>query len=59
MNFICATKTVPIPTSHKIQKSRKQNTVNIHKLYQLFMKNFLCQTVPKSSFYILTKRLTT
>ena len=43
----------------KYQKITNKKIDDIYKLYQFFMSSFLCQIVPKSSFYILTKALTT
>ena len=66
MKFVIAlfcAQTVLIPSVHKITKNHKQKVVNIHndffKLYQFLMKNFQCYTVPSSSFFILTKLITT
>ena len=52
-------QTVSIPSLHKIPKNHKQKIVNIHKdIFELY-QFFLCQTVLKSSFDILTKLLNT
>ena len=48
--------------SYNTKKSQTK-IADIHKdffeLFQFFMNSFLCQTVSKSSFYILTKLLAT
>ena len=43
----------------KSQTKSQQYSQRFFKLYQLYMNNFLCQTVPKSSFCMLPKLLTT
>ena len=41
------------------QTKNEQHSQIIFKLYQLFINDFLCQIVAKSSFYLLLKLITT
>ena len=48
-----------LKVSTQFRPKNQQYIQRFLELYQLFMNNFLCQTVSKSSFHILAKLLIT